>query len=130
MMVRTDPDMETVLEVSEEKRDNVRHRLEELLRKERENADSRPSLLKFIRYKAGLLGRTESEEAKHARGRPFPLIYKTGHRFSCDRECYTQYDRQWVAGYAAYLYYRLHKRLFNLARAVWQLARYIVTGSP
>jgi hypothetical protein len=82
-MIRGGPDMRTVLEVPEEKRDNVRERLEELLRKEQERADSHLSLLEFIRYKTGFHRRAaEDEEARRDRGLPFPSLYENGARFS------------------------------------------------
>src|SRR5262249_49788273 len=131
MMIRADPDMKAVLEVSEERRENVNERLGELLRKEQEHADSRPSLLEFVRHKTGLRKRTSGEEGVgRDRGWPLPSLYTSGLPFAREKERYAQYDKLWLAGYVAYLYYRLHGRSLDLARAVWQLTRYIVTGAP
>lgn len=130
-MIQADPDIKNALEVSDEKRDSVRKRLEELLRKEEEREDSYPSLLEFIRYKAGFHRRAaEDAEARKERGFPFPSLYKNGARFSWDEKLHTRYDRRWLSGYFAYLYYRLHIRLVRFAKAIWQLARYIITGAP
>jgi hypothetical protein len=133
-MILTDPDMKTILEGASEKHNKIREKLEELLRKERQYADSRPSLLEFIRYKTNLRRKTnkipEGEEKKKNRGWPFPTLYERGLRFSWDKESYTHFDNGWISGYIVYLYYRLYERLSSVARAVWQLVRYIVTGAP
>ena len=131
MMVRVYPDMKAILEISEEKRENVRKRLEELLQDEQKYTEFRPSLLGLVLHKAGLHNEiSESEVARQDRGRPFPLLYKRGRIFAWDTELYTNYDKQWLSGYMSYLYYRLHNRLSHIAAAVWQLTRYIVTGAP
>jgi len=130
-MIRTDSDMKDLLEVTEERREEVRERLLELLRKEQERTESGPSLLGFIKYKAGFQGGTQEEEkVRQKRGWPFPSLYQNGVSFSFYKHRYTQYDKQWLAGYFAYLYYRFHKRLSVLVKSLWQLARYIVTGAP
>lgn len=130
-MVRADPDMKSFLEVPEGEREKLRDKLEELLRKERKDADSRPSLLGFLKYRFGLRQVTASdEEPKRDRGLPFPSLYQQGLRFSRDDQKHSDYDNQWVSGYVAYLYYGLHRRLTQLAKALWQLARYLVTGAP
>lgn len=131
MMIRGDPDMKAILDVSEQKREDVRQKLEELLRKEEELAQSRPSLIEFLKYKTGLGRRpSERESARKDSGWPFHLLYEAGLRFYLERERHTQYEEQWFAGYLAYLYYRLHARVSSLAKAVWQLSRYIITGAP
>jgi len=131
MLMRVDPDLKTVLEVSEEQRQRVRQKLQELLQKEREIADSRPSLLQFIKYKTGKLKKSYGgKQARQNLGRPFPRLYRKGYAFSIDENCHGQYGDGWLEDYAAYLYYRVHQRVSNLASTVWQLARYIVTGAP
>jgi hypothetical protein len=130
-MIRTDPDMKAVLEVSEEKRESVRRKLGELLGEAQERANTQPSLLGFITHKLGLVRKAAGdEEVKQHRGLPFPLLYEEGSRFAWGKASHAYDDRQWLAGYFAYLYYRLHRRLSDLARAVWQLVRLIVTGAP
>jgi hypothetical protein len=130
-MVRADPDMKSFLDVAESEREKVREKLEELLRKDREDADSRPSLLAFLKYRFGLRQVTATEEeARRDRGLPFRSLYQEGLRFSRDDKKHSDYDNHWVAGYVAYLYYGFHRRLTQLAKALWQLARYLVTGAP
>ena len=130
-LIRTDPDMKAVLEVSEEKRESIRQRLDELLRKEQEHATAQPSLLGFIKYKLGLVRKAAgSDEVNQHRSLPFPLLYERGSRFASDKASPAYDDRQWLAGYFAYLYYRLHRRLSRLAKSIWQLVRLIVTGAP
>jgi hypothetical protein len=130
-MIRTDPDMKTIFEVSEEQREHVSQRLEELLRKEQERVDSNPSLWAFVRHKMGVKKRTSARDEIERRGHLlFPSLYREGSRFSWDQERHTQYDDRWLPRYCAYLYYRLHQRLSSLVRAIWQLTRYIVTGAP
>lgn len=130
-MLRADSDMRVALEVPDEERDKVRRRLEELMATAQEREDSRPSMLNVLRYKVGVLRTArEDENRKRDRGFPFPSLYERGLRFSWDREWHAQYDKHWLAGYFAYTYYRLHRRLVQLARALWQLGRYVVTGAP
>lgn len=130
-MIQTDPDMKNTLEVPDEKRDSIREKVKELLRKEEERADSYPSLLRFIRYKTRFhIRAAKHEEVKKERGFPFSSLYRNGARFSWDTERHTQYEMRWLSGYFAYLYYRLHIRLVGFSRALWQLARYIITGAP
>ena len=130
-MIQADPEMKSALEAPDERRNSVRERLEELLRKEEERADSLPSLLEFIRYKTGFQKRAvKDEDWKVKRGFPFRALFEKGARFSWDKERHTEYERKWLFGYFAYLYYRLHIRLVSLARTLWQLARYIITGAP
>jgi hypothetical protein len=130
-MIRADPDMKTILEASEEQRENVRQKLEDLLRKERERVASYPSLQAFIRHKMGLQKRISAGQEMEADGHPlFPSLYREGARFSRDQEMHSQYDDRWVSKYCAYLYYRLHLRVYSLVRTMWQLTRYIVTGAP
>jgi len=130
-MIRADPDMRAMLDVSEEKQESIRRKLEELLREEEERVSAQPSLLGFIGYKLGLARRAggDKELTQHRR-LPFPSLYKRGSRFAWDKASHVQYNSEWLADYFAYLYYRLHRRLSSLAKTAWQLARYIITGAP
>jgi hypothetical protein len=114
-MIRTDPDMTPLLEADDKHREAVRHRLGELLRAEQE-ADHRPSLRRFLRYRAGLARTATGRGAVDRRGGfPFRQLYERGRSFSWDKERYERYDDRWLPGYLAYLYYLAHQRLRNLA---------------
>jgi len=126
MMIRADPDMRAMLDVSEEKRDSIRRKLDDKLREAQERADSYPSPLGFIKYKLGFVGK----HIKQDLGLPFPSLYAKGRDFASHKATHAEYDSEWLAGYFAYLYYRLHKRLSFLAEAIWQLVRFVVTGAP
>ncbi len=129
-MIRSDPDMTPLLAVDDKDREAVRERLAELLRAEQE-ADHRPSLRRFLRYRAGLQRTARGGGAvDHRGGFPFRQLYERGRSFSWHKEQYERYDDQWLPGYLAYLYYLAHQRLRTLARTFWQLARYVVTGAP
>lgn len=130
-MIRTDPDMRAALDVSEKKRDSIRGHLEKLLREPQEREDSQPSLLSFIRYKLGSFRkRHPRHDMRQHPGRPFPRLYDYGSLFARHKAIHARYDRQWLAGYFAYLYYRLHMWLSRLAQTLRQLVRLIVTGAP
>ncbi|UCH38635.1 MAG: hypothetical protein JSU67_10700 [Gammaproteobacteria bacterium] len=130
-MIRSDPDMESVLKVSNDKHDKIMLKLAELLKAEHTRTETGPSLLLFIRYKIGLEEEgVDSDAKKDLRGFPFPQLYWDGVSFSFNEERYKRYEGEWFAGYLAYLYYRLHKRITNLIKATWQFFKYIVTGVP
>jgi hypothetical protein len=126
--LRTDPDMKALLDASEEDREKIRKRLEEILN-EREHADLQPSLLAFVRYKLGLRPRA-LENTRRILGLPFPGLYEAGSDFAWSAKAQEAYDKDWLAGYLAYLYYRLHRRVTRVLRGLWHLARYVVTGIP
>ena len=130
LMIHADPDLRSDLDASEEKRESVRERLTELLRKERQKADFGPSLFNFIRHRTGLRTSNSENDTFERRGWPFHSFYENGFRFSYDSARSSLDDDRWLTQYAAYMYYRLHRRLSALGRAAWQLGRYIVTGSP
>jgi len=129
-MIQADPDMRTTLAVSDEKRESVRERLQELFRQERQEADARPSLLNFIGRRIGLRKRDSEDATVERRGWPFYAFYRIGARFSYDAPRSSWDDESWLVRYAAYLYYRLHERVAALFTAVWELSRYILTGAP
>ena len=52
-MLRVDPDAKGLIDVSEEAREIVRDKLEQLLREEKERAESRPSLMGFLKGENG-----------------------------------------------------------------------------
>jgi len=130
-MLRVDPDAKPLVDVSEEARESVREKLEQLLREENERGVSRPSLVGFLRDKAGLRRRAGADEhGRLDRGWPFPSLYERGFRFSWDEELHGRYDTRWLPEYLAYLYFRLYRRVSTLLRSLWQLVRYIITGAP
>jgi hypothetical protein len=130
-MLRTDPDIAPMLDVSDKDRDAVWQKLDALLQKERETADLRPSLRRFVGSRLGFSARDSGYiRSKVDHGFPFVSLYKRGSRFAWDKEQYEQYNNEWLSRYVAYLYYRLHTRLLNLARTLGQVIRYIVTGAP
>jgi hypothetical protein len=132
VMLPSDPDVAPLLEVTEEDRDHVRQRLKELLQKEQETADSRPSPRRFLSYRLGFGFTLAAEEAGTGRqgGFPFRSFYERGARFSWDKEQNERYDSQWLSGYLAYLYYRLHDRLSIFVKFLWVQIRFFVTGVP
>jgi hypothetical protein len=132
IMIRADPDMKSALGVSNEKRHEVREKLETLLQEERARSASTPSLAGFLKHKTrGRRATIREKSVSKGRGRPFPSFYQEGMDFSWDEKLYLGYDDEhWLRGYLAYVYYRAHRRIVGLARAFWQLIRYIVTGTP
>jgi hypothetical protein len=130
-MITTDPDMEPLLDVDDKIRDEVRQKLDELVRREHETAVDRPSLRRFLNHQLGFSeAAAKDADLDQSRGLPFRSLYQRGFRFSWDKERYEHYDGRWFADYLAYLYYRLHDRFRNSARVSWQLVRYFVTGAP
>jgi HAMP domain-containing protein len=131
MMLRTDPDVTPLLEIGEEERTQLWEKLEALLRRERNTADRRPSLRRFVASRLGF-SESDSGDKRSPVDRGFPLysLYERGSRFAWDKKQYEHYNNEWLSRYVAYLYYRLHTRLSNLARTLGQLIRYIVTGAP
>jgi hypothetical protein len=130
-MLLSDPDSPPLVEVADEDRDQVRQRFEELLQKEQNAPDLRPSLRRFLYHRLNYAPTTQgTEESAQRRGLPFRALYERGFRFSWDKEQYQRYDSAWLGGYFAYLYYELHLQLSNLGKAIWYLIRYVVTGAP
>ena len=132
-MLRADPDMGSMLDVPEKHRENIRRRLEELLQTERDRVNHEPSLRRFLCYQLDLLEESsEKTDTAPRRGLPFRTLYEKGRQFgvSWQEKEYLQDYSHWFSGYFPYLYYRIHGRLSQLARAMWQLARYMITGAP
>lgn len=128
-MLHLDPDMAPFLEASDEKREKVRQRLEEVLQEAKERQDRHPSLRRFLMHRLGL---STSKPAKHRREQDslFRDLYERGRRFSWQAERQEKYDQQWLGNYLAYVYHRLYDWLSGLVRTIWQLIRYLVTGTP
>jgi hypothetical protein len=109
----------------------VKQRLEDLLRKDKEEADRGPSLRRFLRHQLGFDGKANGvPDAELPHGRPFPELYERGRQFSSSAERNQRYDTRWLVEYSAYLYYRLHNRLCDVARFVWAIVRYAIMGTP
>jgi len=129
--LRADPDVAPLLDATDEERNDVRQRLQELIRAEREREDRRPSLRRFLAHQLDLSRATKkSSEFGPDRGFPFRALYERGERFSWGIDEDEYFDTDWLKGYFAYRYYRLHKRLTTLGRALWLLIRQVVTGAP
>jgi hypothetical protein len=107
-MITTDPDMEPLLDVDDKIRDEVRQKLDELVRREHETAVDRPSLRRFLNHQLGFSeAAAKDADLDQSRGLPFRSLYQRGFRFSWDKERYEHYDGRWFAADLAYLYYRL-----------------------
>jgi hypothetical protein len=129
-MVRTDPAMKALFEAPKEKVEHVRFRLEELLHEERMRPHRQPSLLAFLYFKFGYrrVGLPEPRQKRNS-GFPFTKLYKYGLQFALDEKWQTSYDTDWLRHYCAYVYYRFHNAVTGLAKFIWQLIRYAVTGA-
>lgn len=121
-----DPDMAALINASEAEKEAVRDRLEEILKKERDRAKREPSLkAMLIRAK-----NTSPDDYRQSRpGFPFTGLYEKGSRFYWLPDT-TNFGDNGLIDYVSFLYYRIHNRLTALGRALWHLARYVVTGAP
>jgi HAMP domain-containing protein len=128
-MIRTDPDMASLLEIPAEEHNAVRQRVRELLSDEQDLADRKPSLRHFILYRLGFSQEANRDQTrKSLSGWPFLSVYQQGSQFS-DKPA--EYDAEdWLENYLAYLYYRCWERVALIARTAVRLARYAVTGTP
>jgi len=134
-MVRTDPDIASFVDSSEEHRQAVRSRLRELLNNEQKEIDSEPSLIRFVRYHLGLIDKREEKaeprmQMKSRAGWPFGSLYERGLRFSWDENMHHEDHTDWIEGYLAYLYYRTLARIGSTGKRLLTLVRHIVTGTP
>ena len=124
---RSDPEIAPFLQIPDEARDKLRKRIEDLLRAERAREDRKPSIRRFVAHQLGFL---ESSNDKADRGRPFPSLYQHGRHFSWRDDTDQLPPRRWLAGYAAYLYYRFHQKLRRAGGSLAALVRYALTGVP
>jgi hypothetical protein len=131
MRLASDPDFFPIPQVSAENRSKLKEKLERALPPNRKSTKGGPSLRRFVRHQ--LLGPTSAnkyEKIRRRDGFPFYGLYARGLDFSWDSDLNENYDDQWVPGYLAFLYYRLHKGVRRSMQKFWLVIRFLLTGAP
>jgi hypothetical protein len=130
-MIRVDPDMASLFEIPNDEREKVRDRIQYVLEQQKAQDESKPSLIGFIGHYFGLRPKTSRLlEAEETAGRPFADLYARGRKFQWNVSKNATYDSDWLKDYVAFLYYRFYHWISNLARSLWQLIRFVITGAP